>query len=449
MKRKLMTVVRRWKEEGCSRPLLIKGVRRCGKTYLAEEAGGSLFDDDWVKLDFQTDLARMDAVFVGPTSDVEGILRRISDYAGRAVTPATLLIFDEVQLSERALNSLRFFSGTGQPIIATGSLFGMTLKRRELPFPSGVQQEELHPLDFEEFLWAYDQCPMAEAIREHARSLEPYVLHDRALELFDRWTVVGGMPRPVLASLGNQGFEPVREEQREIADTYVSDMTDPENGISGAAALRVWKSAPQQLVRSSTKKFKYADVERGGRRSRLLEPLEWLEAAGIVSQQNLTHDTSAPLTPAGDEDGSFFKVFVADTGIMFHQFGIGAETYLDPNVRPLLSADFRGGLAENATMQAFEANGIETFYWTPGQSGGSGELDFVYQDRLARVVPVEVKSGRNVGARTLKRFMTEARSPYAVRLSTKQFGRSVDEKTGMELRSLPLYAAFCLGTDAV
>ena len=196
MHRKLEAPIEAWSKSKQHRPLLIQGARRVGKTVLAEHIGTKFFENGYVKLDFQTDLARASAIFDWPTDDVDGLIKRIAEYKGQPIEPEkTLLILDEVQLCQQALNSLRFFANTSWRVLATGSLLGVTTKRRSLPFPSDVEQLELHPLDFEEYLWALGEEAMAEAIRHHAQSGESYINHDRALELYRRYLVLGGMPR--------------------------------------------------------------------------------------------------------------------------------------------------------------------------------------------------------------------------------------------------------------
>lgn len=448
MQRKLEEPLREWAEASHGQPLLIQGARRVGKTVLAEHIGNELFADGYVKLDFQTDLARTSAIFDWPTDDVNGLIQRIAEYKRQPIIPeTTLVILDEVQLCEQALNSLRFFANSPWRVLATGSLLGVTTKRRSLPFPSDVRQLELHPLDFEEYLWALDERAMANDIRSHVASGQPYINHDRAIELYHRYLVLGGMPRVLDTYRATGTFQGALEVQGEINATYTADMTDPENGISGIAAKRIWDSLPKQLLRASTKKFKYSEVVRGGRRERLLEPLDWLAAAGIVTINDLTCDNTAPLAPFNDEEGSFFKVYVADTGLMFFKFGIAPELFLDEGMRTSLASDFRGALAENYVMQALTANDVQTFYWMPNEKVGNGEVDFVFQNRFAEVVPVEVKSSRNVRAKSLHRFMVEGRSPFAIRLSELNFGIEPIAGTKAVLRSFPLYAAFCITAD--
>lgn len=447
MKRKIESTVIEWAQSHDTRPLLIRGARRIGKTFLVKQIGHTIFNGNIIDLDFQTDLDTIEKIFDVPTNEPDAIIQRVQEYTGRQCKPdETLLFFDEIQLSEKALNSLRFFSGTRWRIIATGSLLGVTVRKRRLPFPSGVRQIDMHPMDFEEFLWSLGEESLANTIRTHTHSMEPMLIHDKALDLYHRYLIVGGMPKAVEAYREAGSFDEVAQEQQEIDSTYINDMTDPDNGISGISAKRIWESLPKQLLRSSTKKFKYSEVVRGGRRSRLMEPLEWLEAAGIVSRNEMTKDMTPPLTEYCDEEGSFFKVYVADTGIMFHKFGINAELFLSPDSAKMLSSDFRGALAENYVMQSLRRNGIKTFYWTP-EGNSRGELDFVFQNSAAQSIPVEVKSARNVTAKSLAKFVSEGNSPYAYRLSERNFGLDTVADTNVPLRSLPLYAAFAIEVD--
>ncbi len=452
MRRTIEAIIEEWATERDSKPLLVRGARRVGKTYIVERVGRRVAGDGFVKLDFQTDLRLIEPLFNGPTDDVDAIVARIADYKRVALNKETALIFfDEVQLCEPALNSLRFFSGSGWRVCATGSQLGVATRKRSLPFPSGVRQETMHPMTFEEFLWALDEEQMANAIREHAQSLEPYASHRDALRYHCLYQVVGGMPAAVNAYVNSGSIDEARVQQREIDQTYTADMTDPENGISGVAARKLWRSIPSQLLRSSTKKFKYSEVERGGRRAKLLEPLDWLEGAGIVSINNLTNCLEAPLVPYDDAEGSFFKVYLADTGLMFYKLAVNPRLWLDAQEQGEVfgSSDFRGALAENSVMQALASNGLQTYYWMPPSSWKTtGELDFLLQTDRMEIVPVEVKSARNVKAKTFASFAEKARVPYGYVLSGNDYSRAQTD-SGVEVRSLPLYAAHCIGDGCV
>jgi hypothetical protein len=424
-------------------PILVNGARRVGKSSTIAHVCNQLFGKNAVTLDFQTNLSTISQIFSAPTNDVDNIVARIAEYTQTSINKASSVIFfDEVQLDERALNSLRFFSDSGWRVVASGSLLGVTTKQRSLPFPSGVKHLTMHPMDFEEFLWACGREQMASDIKQHAQTGQSYILHDTATELFERYLVIGGMPLAVRTFVETGNFERVAEVQDEINATYTADMTDTQNGISGISAKRIWDSLPKQLLRASTKKFKYSEVVRGGRRERLLEPLEWLRAAGICTINDLTCQCEAPLFPWQDENGSYFKVYVADTGIMFHKFGISAAAFLDPSMKMVLSSDFRGALAENFVQQQLAAADLQIYYWMRTDKIGNGEIDFVFQTPRGEIIPVEVKSGRNVSAKSMNAFMKQGRAKQAYRLSAQNF--AVSQKAGWQLMSMPLYAAFAI-----
>lgn len=436
MKRKIEAVVSAWLEAKDGRPLLIKGPRRVGKTYIAKEyLAGVIGSGHVVYLDFQTDLQGLESLFAG-RSDVGRIVGDLELYLGRSIDSASdVLVFDEVQLCDKALNSLRFFAQSDYRVIATGSLLGVTLSKyrqdgRRLPFPSDVRHVSMHPMDFEEFLWALGQESMAQGIRTCYEQARPYPRHEEALSFYRQYLVVGGMPRAVASYAASASSEEVREVQSEIDQTYVADMP-----MSQAALCRaIWDSVPRQLAREGTRKFKYADVARGGRANRFEEPLDWLESAGIISLNRQTNSCELPLQAR--DGGAFFKAYMADTGLMYYKFGLAPSLLLMPESYSALSAAFRGALAENYVMQQLEANGVRTYYWTPGDA--SGEIEFLTSTSRGDLLPIEVKSGENVRSRSLKAFMAKTSCPLGLRVSAREFGQEGS------LKSIPLYAAFCI-----
>lgn len=436
MKRKIEAVVSAWLEAKDGRPLLIKGPRRVGKTYIAKEyLAGVIGPGHVVYLDFQTDLQGLESLFAG-RSDVGRIVGDLELYLGRSIDSASdVLVFDEVQLCDKALNSLRFFAQSDYRVIATGSLLGVTLSKyrqdgRRLPFPSDVRHVSMHPMDFEEFLWALGQESMAQGIRTCYEQARPYPRHEEALSFYRQYLVVGGMPRAVASYAVSASSEEVREVQSEIDQTYVADMP-----MSQAALCRaIWDSVPRQLAREGTRKFKYADVARGGRANRFEEPLDWLESAGIISLNRQTNSCELPLQAR--DGGAFFKAYMADTGLMYYKFGLAPNLLLMPESYSALSAAFRGALAENYVMQQLEANGVRTYYWTPGDA--SGEIEFLTSTSRGDLLPIEVKSGENVRSRSLKSFMAKTSCPLGLRVSAREFGQEGS------LKSIPLYAAFCI-----
>lgn len=440
MQRKIEQTILQWLASKAPEPLLIKGVRRVGKTYIATEfLRSQIGGGNHVYLDFQTDLAQLSLLFEGRTS-ADRLVADIESYTGKTIVPEkSVIVFDEVQLCEKALNSLRFFAQSPFRVLATGSLLGVTLQKgdanataeRALPFPSDVRHVTMHPMDFEEFLWALGQEPLAQGIRRCYEDATPFFLHEEALALYRTYLVVGGMPKAVGRYASTKELQPVREVQSEINETYISDMPSAQ----AALCKSIWNSIPSQLARESTRKFKYGDVVKGGRAKQFAEPLGWMEAAGIIKLNPQTNSTSAPLVAR--KGGAFFKAYMGDTGLMFYKFGLSPDALLNPATYGSLSDSFRGALAENYVMQALTANGLSSFYWTPGDS--SGEVEFVMNTPDGSVLPIEVKSGQNVRSISLRTYMKKSGCPLGIRISTRQF-----DLEG-ELKSIPLYAAFCIG----
>lgn len=177
-------------------------------------------------------------------------------------------------------------------------------------------------------------------------------------------------------------------------------------------------------------------MEKGGRAARFEDPIAWLEAAEIVHINRQTVDEQAPLMTRG---GNYFKLYMADTGLMFKKYDLAAEAFLDNTLYNNLSSRFRGALAENYVMQALVANGIKPFYWA--NKGLTSEIDFIFSDRFGQVVPLEVKSGKNVQSASLGKFPGISKAPYAMRLSMNNFGFENN------IFSVPLYAAFCINAS--
>ena len=233
MRRSIESVIESWATKDASRPLLIRGARRVGKTYAAEEIGRRIAGDAFVKLDFQTDLELIAPLFDCPTDDVDTIVARISDYKRAPIRKeTTFILFDEVQLCERALNSLRFFSGSGLAHMRDRQ----SARRRHAQtlsclFPAAFRQETMHSYVVRGVsLGRSMRSRWPIAIRTHAGTLETYAAHQAALSLFHRYQIVGGMPAAVNAYRKALSIEDARVEQREINETYTADMTDPETG---------------------------------------------------------------------------------------------------------------------------------------------------------------------------------------------------------------------------
>lgn len=441
MHRKIDSYLQEWAQQANASPILIRGARRVGKTYTIKHLGTEQFGEpNFVYCDFQMDLDRLTQLFDAPT-DIQRIIDGLELLTGKQITKAhTLIAFDEVQLCEKALNSLRFFAESGYKVIATGSQLGLTIKDRTLPFPSDIQHIYLRPLDFEEFLWSLGEERMANGIRNAFVSRNKFLLHDEALKLYREYVVIGGMPGVVSAFAEHRDFDKAKLKQAEIVETYTADIALYAPSSEAVRVQAVWRSIPKQISRETSRKFRYADIEKGGREKQYRAPLAWLEAAELVLLTEQTNDTSAPLVAR--DDGSFFKVYLSDVGLLYRRLGLDANTYLVEDLRETLSARFRGALAENYVEQSLIANGLHPYYWVP-KTGAQAEVEFVIQNGLGEIIPTEVKSGMNVSSVSLKRYQEKAAAPIAIRISEKNFGQTDG------ILSIPLYAAFCIDGEVI
>ncbi|KAB8287123.1 ATPase [Bifidobacterium ramosum] len=415
------------------KPLLLYGARQTGKTYLLSELAATTFRNDSVRFDLERD-ARARQAFeqdLTPTT----IIRRLSQISGRTITPGhTLLILDEIQASNRALTSLKYFCEDmpGLHIAAAGSLLGVAVNRQGFSMPVGkVHTMTLHPMSFDEFLDATGSGALIDEIRDCYRHAQPFYLHDDMLERFWQYVIVGGMPEAVSRFAATGDYDTVRDIQLTIADLYAADMAKYATPEETARIRDTWRSIPAQLAKDNHK-FQYKLVKTGGRASVYSSAISWLLAAGLVNR--CTRISNAQLPLAMHEDAAAFKIYMSDTGLL------SARSQLEPAIatdREYRSRIDLGGIVENYVGQALSTNGIPLRYWT---SGNTAEVDFVIQlADTSAAVPVEVKSSDNTRSRSLSVYRDRYRPDEAIRLSTKNFG--IDNG----IHSVPLYAAFCIG----
>ena len=436
IERKVESELLSWKTRSNRQPLLLLGARQVGKSFTAAHFGRTNFTSV-IQLDFQTDLARLRPIFE-PRIDPPTIISEISLLTGTEIKPEeTLLIFDEVQLCPAALTSLKYFAERTPeyPIIATGSLFGVSIPRQfPYTFPVGkVNIVNMYPLDFEEFLGALGKSILTEGIRDSVQRRTRFVAHDDAMKLVRQFMMTGGLPRAVDTFEQTGDWEAVRRVQRQLASLYAADMALYATNSDAVRTRQVWDSVPQQLSREANRKFVLADIQANARYNQFEVPFAWLEDAGLIYRHYQTEQPVAPLRPR--TGGTYFKVYLFDTGILSAQLDIPAAMFCSETRYVQLSSAFRGGIVENYVKQALVAAGRKSQYWT---SGSTAEIDFLLVDEALNVVPMEVKSGDNTRSRSLDSFIARYDPKRAIRLSSKNFGQE-----GI-LTSLPLYSVFCL-----
>ena len=436
MRRKIDARLDAWADGPRRRPLLLLGARQVGKTFSARRLGERRFANT-LTVNFQTNIDRLTTLFSQDLMPQRIIADLAALYGTRIDPSSTLLVFDEIQLCQPAITSLKYFAedAPDYAIIATGSQFGVTIHRDpRYSFPVGkVAILHHHPLDFEEYLWAHGRDVWAEGIRDSYERLTAFPAHDEVTRLFRAYLMTGGMPGAVATWLATHDWVATREAQREISALYTADMAIYLDDVDAARAQAVWRSIPGQLARETTSKFKLSDVASGARSHHYDGPFAWLDAAAVIHRHYQASGVAAPLEAR--DGGTYFKVYMVDVGLLAAAMGIRPDVFLDHDGYTQLSARFRGAIAENHVKQALAGNDVESMYWTGGRTA---EVDFLIVDDLMRVIPVEVKSADNVKSKSLASFVAAYEPPYAVRLSTKNYGF---ENT---IVSIPLYSAHCL-----
>ena len=431
MKRKIFDSLVAWKNSDNRKPLILNGARQVGKTYILEQFGAGHFENV-VYLNMEIEGAVCD--FIDRELSPRKIIQFIEAIKMQEITPGkTLVIFDEIQACERALTSLKYFCEQTPEyhVTAAGSLLGVALNREKYSFPVGkVNEFNMYPLDFEEFLWALGYEKLAEEIKSHYLNDEamPGALHDVALELYQKYFIVGGMPDAVQSFIKTDSFLRVQIIQNDILNEYIADMAKYADASTSVKIRACYDSIPAQLAKENAK-FQYKVVQRGGTATLFGEAIEWLTQANITLKcQRLEHGL-VPINAYMDLIN--FKLYMGDIGILTLRSEIPLQTILSP-----IETDntFLGAMTENYVAQCFKAKKYRLAYW---QSEGKAEVDFVLQ-KDGKVVPVEVKKGLRNRSKSLGVFMEKYKSEYAIRISKKNFGFENN------IKSVPLYAVFCI-----
>lgn len=431
MYRKIAGFLKSWKESKHRKPLILQGARQVGKTYSILEFGRTNYENV-AYFNFETN-PKLNETFEENISP-DYLIPILSHIAGQTIVrEKTLIVFDEVQLCERALTSLKYFceDTPDYHIIVAGSLLGVAVGRKKFSFPVGkVDMKTLYPMDMEEFMLALGEDALAAQIKNSFQTNTPMpsALHDIAMQLYRQYLVVGGMPECVMQFAETKDYILIRHIQDTILASYLNDMSKYNNLNEIKKTRLAYDNITVQLSKKNTR-FQYKLIKKGGRASEFENAIEWLCLSGIVSQVYKVEQIQKPLENYRDIDA--FKIYVSDLGLLCAKKDLAANDVLYM-VEEL--NDFKGGMAENYVNVQLTINGYRTFYW---MSERGAEIDFVIQ-RDGKLIPIEVKSADNTKAKSLKVYMETFKPDYAIKLSGKNFGLEDGKKT------VPLYAAFCI-----
>ena len=431
MERKITHFFKEWKNSPHRKPLVVQGARQVGKTYSILEFGRNNYENV-AYFNFERN-KKLNATF---DEDIipAYLVPLLSHISGETIVrEKTLIVFDEVQICERALTSLKYFCEEAPEyhIIVAGSLLGVAVNRAEFSFPVGkVDLKTMHPMDIEEFLIAMGQKALSEKIKEcfETNSPMPTALHDLAMQYYRQYLVVGGMPECVMQFAETANYVLVRNTQSTILENYLDDMSKYNSQNEIKKTRLAYNNITVQLSKKNTR-FQYKLIKKGGRAAEFENAIEWLSLSGIVSR---VYKILRPRKPLDDnKDIDAFKIYVSDLGLLC------AKKELIPQDVLYMSDEleyFKGGMAENYVNVHLKMNGYTTYYW---ESERGAEIDFIIQ-RDGVIIPIEVKSADNTQAKSLKVYIENYNPKFSIKLSAKNFGFTDGKKI------VPLYAVFCI-----
>lgn len=427
MEREAIQELYEWKNRVNRKPLIIRGARQVGKTWLMTEFARQAYTK-WVYINFE-DEETLQHVFE-PDFNITRILEAISLRFHTDIDKDTLLLFDEIQAAPRGVTALKYFyeKAPEYPIITAGSLLGISMHSGD-SFPVGkVDFLHLLPMNFMEFLKAAGQERLAKLIEAGNWDSVTYV-KDRIIQLLRTYYYVGGMPEAVKAFCEGNGYEEVRRIQSNILLTYENDFSKhaPVNEVP--RIRMVWHSITSQLAKEN-RKFIYGVLRQGARAKDFEVAVEWLHDAGLIYKVNRTKTGEMPLSAF--EDFGTFKLFMLDVGLMCAMNRIPSESILLGND---IFSTYRGAMTEQYVCQQLAGTADLLYYWSAENS--RGEIDFLVQHGN-KIIPIEVKAEENLKAKSLAAFVARYPTLHAIRLSMSDY-REQDWMT-----NLPLYAACTL-----
>ena len=423
MKRNAIQDLIAWKDSEDRKPMVLKGARQVGKTWLKKEFGQNFYDS-YAYFNFDEE-DELNSIFQ-TNKNPHRIIELLSLISGQKILPGkTLIIFDEIQECPEALNALKYFKERANEyhVISAGSLLG-TLLAQPKSYPVGmVNLLEITPLTFDEFLEAID--PSLYLYYEEIQKQQPIeeIFHKRLLEAYDYYLIIGGMPECVASWIKHKDPAKISQIQQELVEVYENDFSKHNGKVNSGRILMVFRSIVSQLAKPN-EKFMYGAVREGGRARDFEEAIEWLVSAGMLNRVYNVSKMEHPLAAFDKLDQ--FKLFLFDTGLLKHMAGVD-------NSAILLKADFqfKGPLTENFVLQQllgqFE---VAPRYYSDKQM----EIDFVLQNGM-EIIPVEAKGGENKSAPSFKRYIAAHQPEHSLRFSKRGYRKDGD------ITNLPLYLA--------
>jgi predicted AAA+ superfamily ATPase len=428
MERVLMPRLVEWAQKSDRKPLIIMGARQVGKTWLMREFGRNNFKDVFY-LNFENTPGMVE-LFSGEIQP-----QRIIDYLSalhgrRIIANETLMIFDEVQEVPRALTSLKYFAEEAPEyaICCAGSLLGIAL-HKNTSFPVGkVEFLTLEPLSFEEYLLANDEQLLLNQIHSHNIEPIPILFSEKLIDYLKQYFIVGGMPAAVMKWIESRDFYAVESVQSAILLSYEQDFSKHAPSHLVPKIRHIWNSIPGQLAREN-KKFLYGLAKDGARAREYEDALMWLKDSGLIRQLFRTTQAIFPLKAYIDLKS--FKIFHLDIGLLRVMSGLSPDIIIE---KEAVFKEFKGAITEQYVLQQLSgmAEIKDCYYWT---TDATAEIDFLFSYKNL-IIPVEVKAGENLHAKSLRVYIEKYKPDISIRTSL----RNLQYAEG--LINIPLFVFF-------
>lgn len=423
MQRKALAQLLDWKKSPRRKPLILKGARQVGKTWLMKEFGRLNYEKTfYFSFEREEELSHI----FEKNKDPLRIIDQLGTIYNDKIEPEKhLIIFDEIQECPKALNSLKYFNEEANEfhIIAAGSLLG-TLLAESMSYPVGkVNLLNIYPMDFEEFLEAVEPS-LLNYIEQTSPDEIIEIQHTKLIEHYHNYLIIGGMPECVSCWVNEKNSGIVAEIQKELINLYENDFAKHNKKVNAARILLVFRSLVSQLSKEN-EKFIYGCVKQGARAREFEESIEWLVSSGIVLR---VYDVTKPEHPLkAFEDFSSFKLFFFDVGLLKYAAGVSnKDIILD------MGFQFKGALTENYVLQQLIPQfDVKPHYYSPSQNY---EIDFLLQNE-SDIIPVECKAGKNTVSASFKRYRNEQNPNFSIRFSELPYKKQED------IINVPLYLA--------
>ncbi|GHV10591.1 ATPase [Bacteroidia bacterium] len=433
IKREILKELEAWKNNPRRKPLVLQGARQVGKSFILKEFGTNSFKN-CVYLNF--DFEKEHKIEFERTKDPLRLIAYISAVKGQKIVPQkTLLIFDEIQECNDALNSLKYFCELAPEyvVVCAGSLLGVALNREGASFPVGkVDFLSLYPVSFNEFLAEYNPN-IAKFLQKFVHSFSnndfpqvPEIIHSQLIECYKIYLCLGGMPEAVSQFLESRNWDEVDKINRQILVSYTLDFAKHIDNKDIIRVHKLWGNIQDNLAKED-RKFRYALIENNARARDYENAIEWLSLTGLIHR---AFEVQTPRFPVSSyKNSSAFKLYLSDVGLLRTKFGLTPSTVLKGDT---LFTEFKGVLTENYVLQSLVRQfGNEQYYWA---SGNIAEVEFLLQN-ANQIIPVEVKSSLSVKARSLAEYRKKYEPQTAIRFSLKNLKKDDD------LMNIPLYLA--------